>query len=679
MMKTTAPRRKDPQWEALAAQLDVEWSYRLAKRMEKYKTNPVLGYRTAGSRAEYLTGQMLAEEMAALGLVVTQDEFTLDGWDFHHARLSYIDPQGNLHSAELGGYQTDFDTQGKREYTLINAGRGTARELDQLDLAGKLALVAINQRDDWWINYPAYQAHLRGAAGILAVQMSGYGEVNAKSLNTQDICGPRNAPAFSLSKRDAMELMDRMGLEFGECAQVFLDARSTVMPGAKSRNIVGTIPGREPDAMIILSAHYDSYFEGFQDDNTAVSMMLGIARAILQSGYRPQKTLVFCAMAAEEWGVIDSRYDWSTGAYNQIFRLHPEWVGRAVANLNFELPAHTHGKRHKVRSVYEYKKFLQEQIRELPASMARLCPKGVGVICPVQTWSDDFSMSIAGVPSMVNEFGTDSFMETHYHSQYDNDSAYDQRIYTFHHLFYSRLLLAFDRLALPPLDFSERLWALDESLWNQHLAPRTEGAFRRRLTQAAKRADRITQWIWELNEAAGPQSRPEELAPLRRELLELFRWCQDQFVRLNWNEEPIFPHENTQEIISCLHKAAWQLAAGDVRGALASLCQVDDNRYADNFDPEVVEYFAKMALDQPPERLMWGAGRLCPRLPLDGLIREIRRKKREKEKDFAPEIAWLQRLQKEQQRKLADQVREETALLVQLDKRLERLEEDFPD
>ena len=61
------------------------------------------------------------------------------------------------------------------------------------------------------------------------------------------------------------------------------------------------------------------------------------------------------------------------------------------------------------------------------------------------------------------------------------------------------------------------------------------------------------------------------------------------------------------------------------------------------------------------------------------LIREIRRKKREKEKDFAPEIAWLQRLQKEQQSRLAAQVREETALLLQLDKRLERLEEDFPD
>ena len=54
--------------------------------------------------------------------------------------------------------------------------------------------------------------------------------------------------------------------------------------------------------MILLSAHYDSYFDGFQDDNAAVAMMLGIARALIKGGYKPAHTLVFCAMAAEEWG-----------------------------------------------------------------------------------------------------------------------------------------------------------------------------------------------------------------------------------------------------------------------------------------------------------------------------------------------------------------------------------------
>lgn len=32
--------------------------------------------------------------------------------------------------------------------------------------------------------------------------------------------------------------------------------------------------------MILVSAHYDSYFSGFQDDNAAVALMLGIARAL---------------------------------------------------------------------------------------------------------------------------------------------------------------------------------------------------------------------------------------------------------------------------------------------------------------------------------------------------------------------------------------------------------------
>ena len=43
--------------------IDTDWSYQLAKRMEKEKTNPVLGYRTAGSAAETATGDMLYKEM----------------------------------------------------------------------------------------------------------------------------------------------------------------------------------------------------------------------------------------------------------------------------------------------------------------------------------------------------------------------------------------------------------------------------------------------------------------------------------------------------------------------------------------------------------------------------------------------------------------------------------------
>ena len=80
---------------------------------------------------------------------------------------------------------------------------------------------------------------------------------------------------------------------------VTLDADSRVQKDRTTYNIVGEIPGRHPGRRILLSAHYDSYFDGFQDDNTAVSMMLSIAAALRKIGYEPENTLTFCAMAAE--------------------------------------------------------------------------------------------------------------------------------------------------------------------------------------------------------------------------------------------------------------------------------------------------------------------------------------------------------------------------------------------
>ena len=664
------------EWKNITRYLDVSYSYVLAKRMEQPKTNPVLGYRTAGSRAEFETGEMLAQEMRDLGLCVTKDEFVLDGWDFHHARLTYKDKDCTEHTAELGGYQTEFDTCGPKTFTVINVGNGTAEELDQLDLTGKLALVNINQRDDWWINYPSYQAHVRGAAAVLAVQSNGYGEVDDGTLNAQDFCGPKKAAAFSMSRRDANCMIEHLDLAFGQTATVTLDACSKIMPETKSYNIVGTIPGKDTDEMVLVSAHYDSYFEGFQDDNTAVALMMGMARAVKLSGYQPQKTLVFCALAAEEWGVIDSRYDWSTGAYNQIFRVHPEWAGHVVADINLELPAYPHGKKHQVRSVYELGRFLSEQIDALPQQVKELYPQGAEVICPVQTWSDDFSMAIGGIPSMVNEFGGGRFMATHYHSQYDNDTEYDEKVYLFHHLFYTWLLLQLDKTAVPPLSFEERVQALGESFTCQKTDAKTEAEFRKKLVEAQELAQQLSVLVWQLNEG-GAEFAEEKRAALRLRLLEVFRLCQDHFVRLDWSENAIFPHENTQANVQALHTAAWQLTAGMGEQAVDTLCEIDDNRYANAFDPQVVDYFADRARNQPAERLMWGAGRLQERLPLGELLNTIKAKNRVEGSDYKEEVQQLEQLEQQQLEVLKNILATEAEQLGQLTEALEKTLKDF--
>ena len=44
--------------EAVIKNIDTDYSYQLAKRMEQFHSNEKLGYRPAGSKAEFLTGEM---------------------------------------------------------------------------------------------------------------------------------------------------------------------------------------------------------------------------------------------------------------------------------------------------------------------------------------------------------------------------------------------------------------------------------------------------------------------------------------------------------------------------------------------------------------------------------------------------------------------------------------------
>ena len=189
--------------ESILKNLDIDYSYRLAKRMEQFRTNTVLGYRPAGSRAEFETGEMLKQEMEAIGLSdVRKDAVKVDGWEFKKAVLSYSGEDGTRHEIQLGAYQTTFVTDGPKEFSLMYLGKGTAADYEGKDVTGKLVLVDINQRDEWWINYPVYQAHLKGAAALIAVQSGGYGEIDDEALNAQDIAGPENAPAFSISRKE---------------------------------------------------------------------------------------------------------------------------------------------------------------------------------------------------------------------------------------------------------------------------------------------------------------------------------------------------------------------------------------------------------------------------------------------------------------------------------------------
>ena len=101
----------------------------------------------------------------------------------------------------------------------------------------------------------------------------------------------------------------------------------------KITNVIGTVNGSvEPDRIVLLGAHRDSWSYGAVDAVSATAVMIEISRAVgvlLKSGWRPRRTIQFCSWSAEEYALIGST-EW----VEENSKLLSE---RAVAYLNLDL------------------------------------------------------------------------------------------------------------------------------------------------------------------------------------------------------------------------------------------------------------------------------------------------------------------------------------------------------
>jgi carboxypeptidase Q len=75
-------------------------------------------------------------------------------------------------------------------------------------------------------------------------------------------------------------------------------------------NVIAELRGREkPDEWVLVGAHLDSWdlATGAQDNGTGTAMVLEAARAIVQSGKTPRRSLRFVLWGGEEQGLLGSR------------------------------------------------------------------------------------------------------------------------------------------------------------------------------------------------------------------------------------------------------------------------------------------------------------------------------------------------------------------------------------
>ncbi len=81
-------------------------------------------------------------------------------------------------------------------------------------------------------------------------------------------------------------------------------------------NVLGLIPGNGPLAKetVVVGAHRDHFgrqagllFPGADDNASGTAILIEVARAIMASGARPQRTILFASFSGEEQGFLGSR------------------------------------------------------------------------------------------------------------------------------------------------------------------------------------------------------------------------------------------------------------------------------------------------------------------------------------------------------------------------------------
>ena len=242
----------------------------------------------------------------------------------------------------------------------VSAPERSWDDFKSLDVRGKVIVVLVNDPDfeggegdfggkamtyygRWTYKYE--EAARRGAAGVMIVHETApasYGWNTVKNSNTNvqfDIVrqdpAAAHTPFETWIQRDvAVELFRKAGLDFEQAKQAAkrrdfqpLDLKSTVSATANakvetitSHNVVGLLPGKaHPDETVIYSAHWDhlgigkpdangdNIYNGALDNASGISHLIEQARAFAK-GPRPDRSVVFLAVTAEEKGLLGSEY-----------------------------------------------------------------------------------------------------------------------------------------------------------------------------------------------------------------------------------------------------------------------------------------------------------------------------------------------------------------------------------
>jgi Iap family predicted aminopeptidase len=587
-----------------------------------------LGFRPSGTIAEHEAAEYIADEMKRIGLVnVSLEKVPLPAWSFLGAKVNIIQPENRTVVASTYAGCPGTSLEGVTG-EVVYVGDGTRHDYNGLDVQDKVVMV--NRTKDLVYSAIVYEAQLHGAKGVI-VRETAYAKAPG-AIRCNDFCGTQARVAVvNVSKDVADQIIS--WIKEGERVVVNLVVDAKVEEG-EGYNVLGYLPSSEKsDRLIIVGAHHDSWFHGFADNAAGVGCMLTIAKALIESGYKPKANLLFISHTGEEFGALDTFYDWLIGSDYAVKVEHPDWAGRVIAYLNLDLSILANATAH-FETTRELKAFTEKFVEEFKEEF-RLPYKSVEFVSVPDTQLDQFSYAGVGISSMALILNG-HYDDLYYHTQFDEAKLVDDASLKVCVLLFGIYIIELDNALVLPFDLS---------VWGEELLAgygRTEVGLRLDLKDVMGKMEKFADNAKEFS------VRVEETCCLLEELKRIggdYKSAKNVFEKVNGGlleiakllnaqlnalggvqlaEKVMLPHEQYLKDILFLRETVEAIKKKEIESALTSLAKVGGVKAWCLMSRKTFESeFLKM-VDLRRKDLYWGTGHIVKYVDLWNEYNELK-------------------------------------------------------
>lgn len=241
----------------------------------------------------------LKSEMEQTGAEVKTDSVNVPLWLPGTSSLYYIDESGreDLNVIPLG---LSVGTGGKE----LNLKVVEFKNKSDFEKASSLegCIVFFNEKMDttsngyskagWQRMFGASMAAKKGAEAVITRSLSPVLDDFPRTGTIRYEDGIRKIPALAISTNDAEKLSE--SISKNPNLKITLSSTSEWKGTATGLNLIGEIKGvKNPDKVILISAHIDSWFnsQGAQDNATGCAQAVDVLRVFSETGIKPQNTI----------------------------------------------------------------------------------------------------------------------------------------------------------------------------------------------------------------------------------------------------------------------------------------------------------------------------------------------------------------------------------------------------